>query len=102
MSNGGEFCELCVKGKIQRSSFPTDGRRRGRDPLSLVHSDICGKVAKSLGGSEYFLTFIDDKTHFTWVYVLKCKDEVFKKFLEWKTMVERSSGHKLKTLCTKQ
>ena len=55
MSNGGEFCELCVKGKIQRSSFPTDGRRRGRDPLSLVHSDICGKVAKSLGGSDISL-----------------------------------------------
>ena len=48
--------------------------------------------AKSLGGAEYFLTFIDDFSHYTWVYVLKKKDEVFKYFQEWKALVERSSG----------
>ena len=30
-----------------------------------------------LGGAEYFLTFLDDKTHYTWVYSLKNKDQVF-------------------------
>ena len=54
--------------------------------------------AKSLGGAEYFLTFIDDKTRFTWVYLLKRKDEVFQRFVEWKAMVENSGGGKLKVL----
>ena len=62
---------------------------------------MCGKLKdKSLIGAEYFLTFIDDKIHFTWVYVLKKKDEVFRKFREWKAMVERESGHRVKTLHT--
>ena len=31
-----------------------------------------------------------------WVYFLKSKDQVFEKFLEWKAIVERSTGRKLK------
>ena len=93
------FCESCVNGKIRRCCFPTTGRRRGEEPLSIVHSDVCRKVnMKSQGGAEYFLTFIDDNTHFTWVYVLKHKYEVFQQFLKWKAMVEKSSGYKLKVL----
>ena len=30
--------------------------------------------------------------------LLKSKDEVFKRFVEWKTMVERSAGRKVKVL----
>ena len=34
------------------------------------------------------------------VYVIKHKDEVFQKFMEWKSLVENSSGHKVKKLRT--
>ena len=96
-----DFCEPCVQGKIHKLQFPGTGRKRAEEPLGLVHSDVCGKInALSLSGAEYFLTFIDDKTHYVWVYVLKNKHEVYQKFLEWKVLVERSSGYKLKTLRT--
>ena len=53
---------------------------------------MCGPLSSgSLGGAKYFVTFIDTKTHYTWVYFLKSKDEVFSKFLEWKSLVERMS-----------
>ena len=55
---------------------------------------------KSLGGAEYFLTFIDDKTRYVWVYCLQRKDQVFEKFCEWKAMVERSTSQKLKAIRT--
>ena len=55
---------------------------------------------KSLSGAEYFLSFIDDKTRYVWVYFLKSKDQVFEKFLDWKAMVERSTGRKLKAIRT--
>ena len=91
-----EFCEPCTKGKHHRSPIPTDGAKK---PLDLIHTDVSGKLnAKSLGGAEYFLTFIDDKTRLTWVYLLKRKDEVFQRFVEWKAMVENSGGGKLKVL----
>lgn len=98
MSKKIDFCEMCTEGKHHRSHFPTSSSR-AKEPLGLVHSDVCGKMnSRSLGGAEYFLTFIDDMSHFTWVYVLKSKDEVFKYFLEWKALVEKSSGKKLKVL----
>ena len=55
---------------------------------------------QSLGGALYFLTFVDDKSHYTWVYVLKHKSEVLQKLKEWKALVETSSGYRLKKLRT--
>ena len=95
------FCESCVKGKHHRSQFPTSGGKRSEEPLGLVHSDLCGKMsAESQSGAEYFLTFIDDRTRYVWVYILKQKDQVFERFLEWKALVEKSTGRKLKALRT--
>ena len=51
----------------------------------------------SLEGAEYFLTFIDDKTHYVRTYALRNKCEVFK---EWKYLVEKVSDHQLKILRT--
>ena len=69
--------------------------------LELVHSDVCGKMReKSLGGGEYFLTFTDDRSRYTWVYILKTKDQVFDCFLTWKALVEKQCKRKLRTLRT--
>ena len=85
-SKGISFCEPCIGGKHQKSKFPTSSTRC-KEPLGLVHSDVCGKIGtESLGGAVYFLTFIDDNT---WVYPLKHKDEVFDRFLQWKVQVEK-------------
>ena len=46
------------------------------------------------------MTFIDDCTHYVWIYVLKNKHEVFRTFTEWKSLVEKSSGHKIKVFRT--
>ena len=71
------FCEACPQGKQHRNKF-TPSSRRADQLLELVHSDVCGKMnEKSLGGAEYFLTFIDDKTRYVWVYCLQRKDQVF-------------------------
>ena len=79
--------------------FPRE--ERSDEHLGIVHSDVCGKIeTKSLSGTEYFETFIDDKLRFVWVYTLARKSEVFEKFTEWKSMVEKSSGMKVKVLRT--
>ncbi len=45
------------------------------------------------------LTFTDDKSRYTWVY-MKSKDQVFERFPEWKALVERQSKQKLKAFRT--
>ena len=89
-----EICEPCIDGEQHRAQFP-HRTRKARNPLDLVHSDVCGKLSEcSLnGGAWYFLTFTDDYSHYTWVYTLKHKSKVFDRFREWKlSLVENSSG----------
>eukprot|EP00731_Ephydatia_muelleri_P016374 Em0009g798a len=94
------FCETCPQGKQHRTKFPSSDWRAG-ELLGLVHSDVCGKMnEKSLGGAEYFLSFIDDKTRYVWVYFLLTKGEVYEKFLEWKAMVELATEKRLKAIRT--
>jgi hypothetical protein len=53
-----------------------------------------------LGGSKYFLTFIDDFSCFLWIYTIQSKDEVFGKFKEFKSLVENQSEKKIKCIKT--
>ncbi|CAA0840084.1 Unknown protein [Striga hermonthica] len=53
---------------------------------------------ESLGGSRYFLTFIDDASRKVLVYSLNTKDQVFEYFKEFHVMVERETRKKLKCL----
>ena len=55
---------------------------------------------KSLGGSSYYVIFIDDYSRKTWLYLLKTKDEVFNKFQEFKAEIENLTNKKIKTLRT--
>ena len=48
------------------------------------------------GGNTYYITFIDDCSRYTKVYLLKHKDEAFDKFLVYKTEVENQLGKKIK------
>lgn len=93
-------CEACIGGKQCKNSFKSSKTVTSM-PLELVHSDVCGKMGhKSIGGAEYFLTLLDDKTHYTWVYPLKTKDQVFDRFKEWQAEVENFTGQRVKTLRT--
>ena len=94
-------CEHCCAGKIHRNPFPCGSTKAKRVPLELVHTDLCGKISpQSEGGSYYFLTYTDDFYKFTWVYILKTKDETFAKFKEWHSLVEKQLNRKVKILRT--
>ncbi|PKA47383.1 Retrovirus-related Pol polyprotein from transposon TNT 1-94 [Apostasia shenzhenica] len=93
------ICEPCVFGKHARNPFPQQGSWKAKQPLQLIHTDLCGKMStESLGNCFYFLTFIDDYSRYTWVYFLKSKSESFKYFKEFKALVEKMSGFKIQNL----
>jgi hypothetical protein len=78
----------CALGKYTKNVFPSNASRSTRT-LDLVHSDVCRPMSSiSLGGCEYYVTFIDDHSRMTWIYFLKTKSEVFKSFQEFKALVE--------------
>ena len=72
---------------------------KDRQPLELIHSDVCGPMpTRSLGGAQYFVTFIDDATRKVWVYTIKSKDQTFSYFQRFLSSVENQYGKKVKAL----
>ena len=73
-------CETCVEEKLTRSSFQSVERHT--EPLDLIHSEICDlKFVQTRCGNKYFINFVDDRTKYCYVYLLKSKDEAIKKFV---------------------
>lgn len=86
-TNNGILCESCMYGKMCRTPFNKKCQRASK-PLELVHTDVCGPISPSTwDGKRYFVTFIDDYTHFTMVYLMASKDEVVKHFITYHNFV---------------
>jgi hypothetical protein len=95
-----DFCEHCIYGKQIRVRFPSESTR-ATWILELVHSDVFGHVSvPSLGGCLYYVSFIDEFSRETWIYFPRKKSEVFKKFKEFKSLVENQIDNKIKALRT--
>ena len=63
----------------------------------MIHSDVCGPTfVSSLGGSRYYVTFIDDYARHTSVYFMKTKDEVLEKFKTFYNFTENFTGKQVK------
>ena len=52
----------------------------------------------SIGGSRYFVTFIDDYTRHTWACLIAKKRKVLACSLKVKSLFERETGRKIKCL----
>jgi len=93
------FYEDCVYGKQRRVSFLKVGKEKKSQRLELVHIDVWDPAQVcSLGGSSYFVSFIDDFARKTWMHCIKSKSNVFEMFKIWKAFVEIETNLKLKCL----
>lgn len=91
-------CESCLEGKMTKRPFSAKGER-SKEPLQLVHSDVCGPLSvQARGGYEYFVTFIDDYSRYGYVYLMHKKSETFGKFKEFMAEAEKQLGKSLRTL----
>lgn len=93
-------CTVCCEGKQSRLPFGHSGTR-SNETLGVIHGDVCGPMeTTSIGGSRYFVIFVDDFTRMAFVYFLKAKSEVFMYFKEFRSMVENQKDRKIKIFRT--
>ncbi|KAA0041242.1 gag/pol protein [Cucumis melo var. makuwa] len=91
-------CESCLEGKMTKRPFAGKGYR-AKEPLELIHSDLCGPMnVKARGGFEYFISFIDDYSRYGYLYLMEHKSEALEKFKEYKAEVENLLSKKIKIL----
>jgi hypothetical protein len=86
-SSSESVCDACAYAKAHQLPFPVLSSRSSA-PLELVFSDVWGPAIDSFGQKQYYASFIDDYSKFTWIYLLRHKFEVFKYFLEFQRLVE--------------
>jgi transposase InsO family protein len=92
-------CVACEKGKMTRMSFSKRKDRNSTCIGDVIHSDVCGPITPiALGGYRYFVTFTDDYSRFTWVTLIKHKDEVFSLFKNLYNELKTQKGVKIKKL----
>jgi hypothetical protein len=87
-------CNACQQAKSHQLPFPKFVSV-STTPLELVFSDVWGPAPCSIGRKSYYVSFIDDYSKFTWIYLLKHKSEVFVKFHLFKQHVERLLNRKI-------
>jgi len=64
-------CESCELGKYHRVTFKSRVISRNF-AFELVNSNVWGPShVPSIKGFRYFLLFVDDFSHMTWLYLLK-------------------------------
>ncbi|XP_016168907.1 uncharacterized protein LOC107611507 [Arachis ipaensis] len=86
------------KTKHHRATFSPSNNKSSK-PFDLVHSDVWGPSAISnISGAKWFVSFIDDCTRVTWIFLMKDKSEVFYLFENFYQIVRTQFGSLIKRL----
>ena len=85
-------CCICEFSKHHRISFPISNTRTFV-PFSLIHSDVWGCcTVPNVSGTRWFVSFIDDSTPVTWLYLIKQKSDVSSVFPIFHSKVKNQFG----------
>ena len=91
-------CESCQLGKHVRSAFPKKSLSQCNSSFSIIHSDIWGPSRISSFGFRYFVTFIDEFSRCTWVYLMKDRSELLSIFTSFLHEIKNQFSRVIKIL----
>ena len=91
-------CDVCVEAKFAKKPFNSITIKKTK-LLEFVHSDLVDfKNTMSKGGKKWYITFVNDFSRYTKIYLLKFKNEAKEMFLKYKAEVENQLDRKIKRL----
>jgi transposase InsO family protein len=95
----GVFCEGCAEGKQTKQPRNRHPGTRAKQLLELVHTDVYEPTkTESPSGKRYIVTFIDDFSRYTFVYMIRHKSEVTDKLKLFEAFATTQTGHDLKAI----
>ena len=81
-------CVSCQLGKQLALPFNTS-ESMSTDIFDLIHSNVWGPFSvSSIGGSRYFVVFVDDYSRHNWIFHMKHRSELFQAYSNFAKMVE--------------
>ena len=99
-SSGDYFCESCVYAKATQKPVPK--AREGERATKFgdeVYSDLWGLApVETKGGRKYYVTFTDDMSRLTHLYLLCLKSEAFEAYKQYEAWCTMHLGVAIKIL----
>lgn len=65
-------------------------------PFHIIQSDVWTSPIASYSGIKYYVLFLDNYSHFVWIYPLRAKSEVFSKFIHFRALVKNQFNADIK------
>ena len=96
MSTENFDCVSCQLGKQPILPFSTN-ELISTNIFDLIHSDVWGPSSVSgIGGSRYFVVFVDDYSRYSWIFNMKHPFELLKVYSNFAKMVETQFSKRIK------
>ncbi|KAK1605364.1 hypothetical protein QYE76_029037 [Lolium multiflorum] len=104
-SSSPSTCLMAAKhdeaGKQLKKKHPIKSIVTTSRPLELLHLDLFGPSHyDTLGGSKYGLVIVDDYSRYSWVFLLKSKDETHREFITFAKKAQRMYESEIKAIRT--
>ncbi|KAJ9548438.1 hypothetical protein OSB04_020981 [Centaurea solstitialis] len=81
-------CSACKLAKFSALPF-NKSMSCSSAPFDLVHSDVWGpSPVSSKGGSKYYVSFIDDYTRYTWVFLMKRRSDFLLVYSNFRALIK--------------
>jgi Integrase core domain/GAG-pre-integrase domain len=96
-------CDACIQSKIMRKPLPKEPRERSKRLGDRVYSDVWGPARHTtINKKSYNISFIDDYSRESVIYLMGKKDEVFAKYKLYEAMMLRKRDVHIKSLVSDQ
>ena len=91
-------CSGCKLAKMSALPF-NKSTSISTSPFQLVHTDLWGPSSVATkGGSVYYVSFVDDYSRYTWVYLMARKSDFFRIYRTFHAMVQTQFSTSIKVL----
>ena len=89
-------CVSCQLGKQLALPF-NSSKSISTDIFDLIHSDVWGpSPVSSIGGSRYFVVFVDDYSRYSWIFHMKHHSKLLQVYSNFAKMVETQFSKRIK------
>ena len=81
-------CNACIKSKITHKPLPKQSRERAKKLGDRVYSNVWGPSKHlTIDKKQYYVSFINDYSRESVLYLMQTKDEVFQKYKLYEAMM---------------
>jgi len=76
---------LCIDCRIAKMKRKSHNKKtpKAKQILEVIHSDIIGPISDSFTGKRFIITFIDEFSHKSWIYLMDNKKKAIKTILSF-------------------